>query len=254
MSARAAAIVDGRGASVGGTPTLPGLPPVEPTPTLLVDERLMPSTDPVANRGGSRRPVAAMPIVDPDSRTETRPIIVYVEIDVSGSNGTTDPQDARFQDHAFFAREWAAEVLPDVLFVLVLFDDEATVYPPCLPHEIPEDGGRSLPNPGVGGTRYAPAARAVVDHASRYPDHAKVAIKYSDGMGGDVAEANRLLSQGGITCVLVPYGPDFPWVSAQWGWNNTAFRIAAHVDDRPHAIAQTSALVLVEIAGMQRVG
>lgn len=256
MSERRRMTVDGRGEGLlvadglPGFPALPGLPPIEPTPELLTDAFTASGIQ--AGPGGHRRrgPIAAMPVVAEGTRTEGRTINIYNVIDVSPSNGWTDPEDARFLDFAFMARDWAASVIPTDAMIQVLFDSLATVYPACLPHEVPEDGFRHRPTPSLGGTCFVPPVQAVVCDAQRYPDRASLLVMYSDGMGGDVAEANALLTASGIPAVLIPYGPDFPWISAQW--EHTAFQIAAHVDDRRHAIAQTVALAVLSVTGHRR--
>jgi hypothetical protein len=257
MNGPRSTIVDARGAARSSgdgllLPELPGLPPLEPIPELLVSAHAAPSPHTLATRWG-RRPrglVSGMPVVADGTRAETRPIDTYHVIDVSPSNAWTDSEDARFFDFAFVAREWAANVVPDDRFIQVLFDSAACIYPPCVPREVPKDGWRHRPTPSSGGTCFVPPVQAVIKHAARFPDHAHLLLMYSDGMGDDVAEAHTLLVASGIPAVLIPYGPDFPWLSA--GWAHTAFRIAAHVDDRRHAIAQTVALAIVEATGHQR--
>jgi hypothetical protein len=94
----------------------------------------------------------------------------------------------------------------------------------------------------------------VAEHAAHFPDHAALAVWYSDGMPSsvnDIAQANAVLTAAGISAVLIPYGFEFPWISAHW--EHTAFRIAAHVDDRRRAIAQTVALAIVEAVGFDRI-
>jgi hypothetical protein len=236
------AIVDARGSM------RLGLPLGQRTPVILRSVRELPSEppNPVA------RTIAGMPVVDPDTRTTIRPIVLYVVIDVSASNQTTDPADARFQDVAFLCHEFLPEVLPDDQVVLVLFDTAAQLYPPCRPAAVPADGGRSLPIPGNGGTAFVPPITAVVRHAGDHPDRAHIVVLITDGMGDDVFEANALLVDAGIPAVLIPYGPDFPFVSAQYGWELSEFTIAKHVNDVPLTIAQTCAIAVTQFAGMRR--
>lgn len=241
---RPQAIIDARGR------TLPPLPGAWPLPRLLTDA----APAPTAPRRGAgpwgRGPTAAMPVVAPGTRTESRTIHVYNAVDVSASNDTTDPYGARFRDLAFVAREWAAAVVPDDVFIPVLFDDRAAVYQGRRPADVPKRAWRNTPGPGHGGTAFVPPVHAVIDDARRSPDCAHLLIMYSDGLGSDIADAHRLLLAASIPAVLIPYGPDFPWIAAQW--EHTAFRIAAHVDDRRRAIAQTVALAILTATGHRR--
>ncbi|MGO9955026.1 MAG: hypothetical protein ACLP50_03465, partial [Solirubrobacteraceae bacterium] len=199
-------------------------------------------------------PSAAMPVVVEGTRKEERDLDVYTVVDVSPSNAWNDPKNARFLDFAFFARKWAAEVIPHDRLIQVLFDSQAVAYPAVLPREVPRNGWSDRPTPTRGGTCFLPPALAVAERAARFPDHAAFSIWYSDGMPSnvnDIAQANAVLEAAGISAVLIPYGFEFPWISAHW--EHTAFRIAAHVNDRRRAIAQTTALAIVEATGFKRV-
>lgn len=243
----------------GNLPPRQALPDVEPIPRLLISDTAAPES----SGGGaplvrSRRwwPVAELPIVAAGSRTELRTLNVYSVIDLSPSNGWTDPEGARYDDLAYTGRRWASEVIPDDTIIPVVFDRSAVVYPECRPRQVPGDGWRSLPapNPALGGTCFLPPARAIVQHAARFPDHAALAIYLTDGMPSnenDIAQASAVLTAAGIPAVLVPYGHDFPWISAHW--EHSAFRIAAHVQDRRRAIAQTVALAILDSTGHRRV-
>lgn len=250
-------VVDTRGRSRLEVPLLPDLPDREPLPGVLADfpaTALPPQARPSV-RSLRHLPVAAMPRVVPGSRTEQRQVDVYIVIDMSPSNQWTDPQGARHHDLAYLAREWARQVIPDDLITPVLFDRTADMYPACRPADVPRDGWGALPapNPLLGGTCFLPPAQAVTRDARMHPRRAAVAIYCTDGIPSDVndiAQASAVLTAAGITAVLIPYGPDFPWISAHW--EHSAFRIAAHVGDRRRAIAQTVALAILSITGHRR--
>jgi hypothetical protein len=263
MTGRVPQIIDARGLRTATSPRDPSLPPHEdlapdePAAELLTNEPVATSNHAPTSYGTRRRrnnkPIAAMPNVDAATRKETRTLDVYHVIDVSPSNAWNDPENARFHDFAFLARKWAATVIPDDRFIQVLFDSQAVAYPAVAPREVPRDGWSHRPTPTRGGTCFLPPAQAVADCAARFPGHAALAIWYSDGMPSsvnDIAHANAVLKAAGISAVLIPYGFEFPWISAHW--EHTAFRIAAHVDDRRRAIAQTVALAIVEAAGFKR--
>jgi hypothetical protein len=251
MTARRPAVVDARGPTRFPMPGSPDLPPNEPVPQVLGDAYAFAQREaPSRGHRRSRGPIAAMPIPAQGTRTETRPLDVYHVVDVSPSNAWTDPENARFLDFAYLSRKWAAKYIPDDCFIQVLFDSVAAIYPPCSPREVARDGWRNRPTPSNGGTCFAPPMRTVVQHAAQFSDRAKLVVMYSDGMGDDVAEANALLVASGIQAVLIPYGQDFPWISA--GWQHTSFRISAHVDDRRRAIAQTVALAILQATGHRR--
>lgn len=256
------AVVDARGVGRLGIRELPGLPPVqgvpdhELIPQLLVNEPVMETS---AAHGVTRSwrawPIAALPAVVAGTRTEARTLDVYPVIDKSPSNQWTDPDDARHLDLAYLARKWASQVIPDDNLIPVVFDRSAVVYPACRPRQVPRDGWRSLPvpNPVLGGTCFLPPALAVVQHATRFPNHAALVIYLSDGMPSnqnDIAQASAVLTAARIPAVLIPYGCDFPWISAHW--EHSAFRIAAHVQDRRRAIAQTVALAVLDATGHRR--
>jgi hypothetical protein len=257
------AVVDARGnerveiREAPGLPPVPGLPDREPIPRLLASE----PAAPLLVRRPSKRsrrswPVATLPAVAEGSRTETRTLDIYAVIDKSPSNAWTDPDDARHQDLAYLARKWASQVIPIDNFIPVVFDRTAVVYAGCRPRQVPRDGWRNLPapNPVLGGTCFLPPADAVVQHAARLPAHAALAIFLSDGMPSnenDIAQASAALTAADIPAVLIPYGCEFPWISAHW--EHSAFRIAAHVQDRRRAIAQTVALAIIGVTGHRRV-
>ncbi len=241
-----------------GLPPEQAMPGAEPIPRVLVgDTAAAESSGSGAPQVRSWRcwPVAEMPIVAAGSRTESRTLDVYAVIDLSPSNRWTDPEGARYDDLAYIGRRWASDVIPNDNFIPVVFDRSAVVYSGCRARQVPGDGWRSLPapNPTLGGTCFLPPAWAVAQHAARFPDHATLAIYLTDGMPSnenDIAQASAVLTAAGIPAVLTPYGHEFPWISAHW--EHSAFRIAAHVQDRRRAIAQTVALAILDSTGHRR--
>jgi hypothetical protein len=246
--------IDTRHPWTAALPRREGLPPREQIPEILRD------TPPAvtAGIGGARSslralPPAGMPAVVDGTRTEARQLAVYCAIDMSGSNETTDPRGARHQDVAFMARDWAARVIPDDVIVPVLFSDAARVHANTAPDRIPKDGYLRAPVPGRGGTRFQPAVQAIVSDAALHPDRAALVVLLSDGIPNDdldIARASALLEESGVPAVLIPYGDEFPWLSAKW--ERTAFQVAKHVSDRRLAIAQTIALAVVAATGHRR--
>jgi hypothetical protein len=228
------------------------MPLREQIPRLLTDEHRsgLPARAVVPSERGAAP--AAMPRVTAGTRRERRPIDIYHIIDVSPSNAWNDPFDARFYDFAFVAK-WASRNIPDDRFIQILFDSQAMIYPPVAPKDVPPDGWRGRPTPTRGGTCFLPPAQLAAAAAAQNPGRAAVGVMYTDGMPSnvnDIAAANAVLEKAGLTTVLIPYGSEFPWIAPSW--EHTAFRIAKHVNDRRHAIAQTVALAIVEAAGMQR--
>lgn len=236
-----------------GLPAMAGLPPFARMPAAGGLPRMMavalpaPATRP-ASVAGHRAP-AVLPHLAPGTRSELRTLHVHIWVDESGSTAWTDPDMARRHDVGEVFIPWMAEEMPVDLVTIGSFDDAAAVTMNGPVADIAEAGCvGAFTRIGFGGTLFVPAVMESIAIARTEESIVHVFVMVTDGWGPDVEQADALLGANGITGVVVPFGPEFPFISAGWERAHN-FAIAAHVQQVPNGIASTVARVATKATG-----
>jgi hypothetical protein len=208
-------------------------------PVVMIGSILFPPVEPVE-----------MPTPVPGSRTLSRPFVLGIEVDDSGSTRESDPDSQRYEAIDSIL-DWIQRYeRPEDRVFVVRFTGDATVGPVGPARRIRELEFWGAAQPSLNGTAFNPVAATAGQVFDRLPERfLRVQLLITDGTADDVTDGAPRLAQAADVTHIIALDRGGLWADAKDQWNQRGITISTISNKAPGEIAAELAENLMKVTG-----